>query len=164
MSPAAKFHPTTSTGRYKGHKAYGSLSVSEPKWFFDHEIKSKGHISRERCKVTQSSIEELETLLARLLELPRWTKEKHDLKRNIQEIASRLEFYHFKSRADFFPLSRLPHIGETAIFAVPKDHKGKLKSFSGKTVKIICIDNAGQYDREMVAYEVHGNQSDHSRL
>lgn len=107
--------------------------------------------------MTHSTIEDLETLLARLLELPRWTKEKHNLKREILEIAKQLELYRFKSRADFFPLSRLPHIGETAVFAVPEDHKGKLKSFNGKTVKILCVDNAGQYDREMVAYEVHGH-------
>lgn len=161
MSPAAIFSPTTSKRRHKGHKVCRSISVSESKWFFENRNMSKGDISRERRKMAHSSIEDLETLLARLLELPRWTKEKHNLKRDIQEIASRLELYRFKSRADFFPLSRLPHIGEAAIFAVPKDHKGKLKSFSGKTVKIICIDNAGQYDREMVAYEVHGNQSDH---
>lgn len=113
--------------------------------------------------MTHSTIEDLETLFARFLELPRWTNEKHDLKRDILELVKQLELYRFKSRAEFFPLSRLPHIGETSIFEVPQDHKGKLKSFGGKTVKIICVDNAGQYNREMVAYEVNGHQSDLSK-
>ena len=104
--------------------------------------------------MNRSGIDELEALLSRLSELPRWTKEKYGVKKAISEAAQRLNLYRFKSRADFFPLSRLPHIGETSTLEVPGDHKGKLKAFCGKTVKIICIDNAGPYDREMVAYEV----------
>ena len=109
--------------------------------------------------MSRSAFDQLEELLSQLNGLPRWTKEKHVLKEAISEAAQRLNLYRFKSRADFFSLSRLPHIGETTIFSVPQDHKGKLKAFCGKTVKIICIDNAGQFDREMIAYEVtHSDQ------
>ena len=104
---------------------------------------------------------ELEKILELLNAITVWTDEKHRLKDELAATAKRLELFHFKGRAEFFNLKRLPHIGETTTFTVPHNHRGKLRDFRGKTLNVICIGNIGKNDRQLIAYErVGGTFSD----
>ena len=98
--------------------------------------------------------DDFEQLLNSFKELNAWSKEKYHLRDRLIEVAKQCSFFHFRGRAEYFDLKRLPHIGETSVFRVPSDHRGKLKEFRGKQVKVVCIGNLGMNDRQLIAYEL----------
>lgn len=101
-----------------------------------------------------TSYADLDEALSRFNAIVSWTSEKHQLRKKLSDIAKQLGTFRFKGRADFFHLNRLPHVGESSLYDVPSDHRGKLKAFCGKTVRVICIGNVGRSDRELIAYEI----------
>lgn len=90
-------------------------------------------------------------LASRLNGIPTWTAEKHRLKKEIELLVVELNLIRFRGRAEYFGIGRLPHIGESAFYRVPLNHRGKLKQFRGCTAQVFCIGNLGQYDRDLVA-------------
>ena len=105
--------------------------------------------------------DELDRILTLFNAITGWSAEKYRLRDELAATAKKLGFFHFKGRAEYFSLKRLPHIGEAASFTVPLNHRGKLKDFKGKTVKVICIGNIGTSDRQLIAYEPSNDNPKH---
>lgn len=97
--------------------------------------------------------DELDRILTLFNAITDWSAAKYRLRDELATTAKKLGLFHFKGRAEYFNLKRLPHLGEAALFTVPLNHRGQLKNFKGKTVKVICIGNIGKNDRQLIAYE-----------
>ena len=84
-----------------------------------------------------------------LLELSGENVRKTRTLRAIKEDLSRLleidGYYSFTSSASKYLLSR---VGESAIYAVPKDKNGHLKQFRGKIIRIVCIGSWDSWSRK----------------
>ncbi len=66
----------------------------------------------------KQGIDELESALRAFLGIPQWTKDKYAAKQVMLDTSERHRMYRFRTRAQFFHLPRLPHIGETSIVNV----------------------------------------------
>ena len=58
------------------------------------------------------------------------------LRKELSRLMEIEEYYSFSSTASKYLLSS---VGESAIYAVPKDKKGHLKRFRGKIVRLVCV-------------------------
>jgi hypothetical protein len=67
-------------------------------------------------------------------------------------------YYIFTSSASKYLLSQ---VGESAIYAVPKDKNGHLKQFRGKITRIVCIGSWGSWSRKYAVgiYKTKANVS-----
>lgn len=105
--------------------------------------------------------DELDRILTLFNAITGWSEEKYRLRDELAATAKKFALFHFKGRAEYFNLKRLPHIGEATSFTVPLNHRGKLKEFKGKTVNVICIGNIGTSDRQLIAYETSNDTPKH---
>ena len=68
-----------------------------------------------------------------------------DLKKDLLTLLEIEGYYIFNSSASKYLLSC---VGESAIYAVPKNKNGHLKQFRGKITRIVCIGSWGSWSRK----------------
>ena len=94
-----------------------------------------------------------------LREIPKWTKEKHDLKRALMKVLLEQNYRSWARTRAYFRMCG--GIGFSYLYDVPLTKNGHFKPYRGKLVRLVYVDSAKNY-LEIRFGEVNENQKGRS--
>ena len=79
-----------------------------------------------------------------------WTAEKAALNEALQALLSERGYVRFRGHPSRYHLGR---VGESCLYAIPAGRRGILRSFRGRTARIVCV-GSGRFDWQLMAGEL----------
>jgi hypothetical protein len=98
-------------------------------------------------KIDDTIKDDISVLIKAMSDIPSWVKEKHKLHQELISLLKKKKYMQFVGHTRSYHLTG---IGDSCLYQVPLNRRGKLSVFRGKLIRVICI-SSGRYDRELMA-------------
>lgn len=98
-------------------------------------------------KIDDTIKDDISALIRAMTDIPTWVKEKRQLHKDLISLLQKKKFIQFVGHPLRYHLMR---VGESCLYRVPLNRRGKLSVFRGKLIRVICI-SSGRYDRKLMA-------------
>lgn len=98
-------------------------------------------------KMNDTIKDDISSLIKAMSDIPSWVKEKHKLHQDLISLLKKKKYMRFVGHTRSYHLMR---IGDSCLYQVPLNRRGKLSVFRGKLIRVICI-SSGRYDRTLMA-------------
>ena len=92
--------------------------------------------------------DEIGHLLKQIGELMTFTKKKQDLVCDLITLGEKQKYIVFWGYTHRYFIGR---VGQSFIYKVPKNKRGNLTKFKGKTVRVICVGSGVRFIRQYMA-------------
>ena len=92
--------------------------------------------------------DEIGSLLKQIIQIKTNTKIRQELVSNVVYIGKKQKYIFFVGYTHRYFIGR---IGQSFIYNVPKNKKGNLEKFKGKTIRVICIGSGERFVRHYMA-------------
>ena len=91
--------------------------------------------------------DEIGLMIVKLTSLEKWTKEKYALK---DLLAKTMKKEGYTSFLGHYARYNLHRIGTSYLYQVPMNKRGHLRTFRGKTIRLVCMGHS-RFDRKIMA-------------
>jgi hypothetical protein len=103
---------------------------------------SKADMLKDYCE------DEIGSILKQITEIETFTKKKQELVSEVINIGKHHKYICFVGYTHRYFIGR---VGQSFIYNVPKNKKGNLEQFKGKTIRVICIGSGIRFIRVYMA-------------
>ena len=103
---------------------------------------SKEDILKDYCE------DEIGSILKQISEIETFTKKKQELVSEVINIGKHHKYICFVGYTHRYFIGK---VGQSFIYNVPKNKRGNLEQFKGKTIRVICIGSGRRWVREYMA-------------
>ena len=98
--------------------------------------------------LTDNEDDKIGNILKQIREIKTFTKRKRELISEVINTGKKQKYLSFGGYTHRYFIGR---IGQSFIYNVPKNKKGNLEKFKGKTIRVICIGSGIRFIREYMA-------------
>ena len=86
-------------------------------------------------------------IMKSMLAIPTWTKAKHILSAELDELLESKKYIYFRGHSKDYSVSC---VGTSCLYQIPLNRRGHLSVFRGKLIRLVCV-STGQFDRGYMA-------------
>ena len=98
--------------------------------------------------LTDNEDDEIGNILKQIREIKTFTKRKRELISEVINTGKKQKYLSFGGYTHRYFIGR---IGQSFIYNVPKNKKGNLEKFKGKTIRVICVSSGIRFIRGYMA-------------